>query len=172
MQITKEKLVIGTRWNWIESIASYSAALYTLKLDLKFETNLSKTITSTADSTNHEFTIEADDNKAYSAGWYVYHFYAVDESDATNIISIESGVVSIDPNVTKVDDARSHALKMVKKIETVLLTVASQEYDLLVMDDGKQISLKDSKRLRSELKYWQTEAGLRKGIKRRRIQFV
>lgn len=172
MNLLSQVLVAGAKWNWTESLTEYPADEYYLKIDLKRQADATKTLTASADGNDFEFSVAAVTTAAYTAGYYAFHAYVVEIADATNIITVAVDVIEVKKDLSSVADGQTFALSMVEKIRAQLLLCAAETFSSISVDD-KNVVLKDETRLRQDLNYWESKAGLVKGgMKRRLTKFV
>ena len=117
------RLVIGdfVQWKRTDLVDDYPVATHSAELVARLSTGGNEIkITATEASTYYLFTADSATTSAYSAGHYHWQLEIV-ETSSTNRIVVDSGTFDVidDLDVNNVDP-RSHAEKMVAKIESIL----------------------------------------------------
>lgn len=159
---TKEPTVIvsGDFVTWKRQLSDYPATLYTLAYRLVGSAGV-KTITATADGTDHLIEIEGASQTGppavvgtdvYGAGWYEWTA-SVTEIATSRRKTLETGSLEVKPNplTAKASDMRSHARKVLAAIEAVIEGTASHEQSEMSID-GKSLkrrSIEDLLKLRT-----------------------
>ena len=115
-------LVIGdfVQWKRTDLVDDYPVATHSAELVARLSTGGTEIkITATEASTYYLFTADSATTSAYNAGHYHWQLEIV-ETSSTNRIVVDSEVFDVidDPDVNNVDP-RSHAEKMVAKIESI-----------------------------------------------------
>jgi hypothetical protein len=122
---------VGDRWSWKKTdiVSDYNPSLYSLSYIFRSFTDANTSISITATNVNSEFVVEVPSatTAAYPHGTYRWYSFITRTSDSERI-ELNSGTIEVNPNRTIAsDDPRSHAERMVNKIEAVLENRASAD---------------------------------------------
>jgi hypothetical protein len=145
------QLVVGDSWSWSLSLSSYpaptwSVTCYFVKDGERFE------VVSTADGTDHAFSVTSATSGARKPGRYRWTARA---TDGTSVVTLDRGWVDVLPNpATDKSDPRSWAAQTLAAIEAFLkgnATTAQQSMTL----NGRSLSrwsLDELTKFRNELR--------------------
>ncbi len=155
------KLIAGTRWEITETDGDYPSAAYKLQYIFKNSSGLIKEYQSSANN-GHKLVISAEDTALLQGGYYTVLIKAISLTDSTLIYPVHQCIVYVNGDLLTSSDGRSFYLKMVEKLETVLLSLADKTMNSVSID-GVNYNYNDIDRIENLLQYYKYKAGIQDG---------
>ena len=128
--VEPEVLVIGDFWRWKRDdlVTDYPVASYALTYEAHIQAPGTHSISITASESATSYTVEVPSATTvnYNAGTYEWGAFITRSSDSERI-QVDSGIFTVEENLAgSHSDPRSHAKKMVDKLETTLEDLATR----------------------------------------------
>lgn len=125
--ILPDKIGAGLTFDRLVTLAAYPAPDWTLSVALRGAGSVN--LTATADGNQHRLTVDAATTGNWSPGHY---WYTARVTDGTNVIEVESGQITVAPDLTLSTDGhdgRTHAQRTLEAIEAVIEKRASLDQE-------------------------------------------
>lgn len=168
MNITDQKLFIGDIWSWTESLSSYPASQYTLKLIIKQGSSGAGTeITASGNGDDYEFTVSTAVTSTFIAGEANYSI--VVSKDKSVKKTINSGVIYLHPNLAAEGDQRSYWEKIYDHAQTAYISLIQKKISEVSIN-GRTIKYKDREELIGIMNHAKNKINSEKRIRKNKIK--
>jgi len=125
MQLSSEKIVAKTKVIWEESFSEFPFTTHEVKIHFYKDSTNKFTLTGTEGSngTDHKFTY----TQTVASGEYKWQAIAAEKTGDLEETQIDSGVISILPNLGEETDPRSYWTQVYEKYKTAYLALSGRE---------------------------------------------
>jgi len=150
------------QWKNVDLGADYPNTAYTVTFMAKSLDTTSNefSVTATASDDDYLFTILSTASDDFIAGKYAYQIEVLRDSDSARIV-VETGSIEVVGDLDEITDPRSHAEKMVDKIEAVLENRAEGDLSSYSIA-GRSLTKMTPDELTQWRDYYRREAALEK----------
>lgn len=153
------KLIAGTRWEILEPDGDYPSADYKLQYIFRNSNGVIKEYLSVSEN-GHKLVISAEDTALLQGGYYTVLIKAISLTNQNIIHPVYQCIVYVSGDLLTSSDGRSFYLKMVEKLETVLLSLADKTMNSVSID-GVSYNYNDIDKIENLLQYYKYKAGIK-----------
>lgn len=144
MNLSDLQLFSATSWSWIESLSSYPASEYSLKLILKQGLSSAITINGIVEDDSFSFVRTSLQNASLPFGNYSYQFIATKENE--NFL-VEQGTIQIYPLLSQSGDTRSYWEIIRDNAKECYRKLSTREVDSITTEVGDTVTYMDRAKL-------------------------